>query len=103
MARIVRRPQAESDLVELYVRIGRGSVRAADRFLAAVDRACETLAQMPELGSRPESRRLARTGVRLWSIRGFKRYVIIYRPLDDGIEVLRVVHGARNLENLFES
>ena len=29
------------------------------------------------------------------------RYLIFYRPIPDGIEVLRVLHGARNLRKIF--
>jgi toxin ParE1/3/4 len=30
----------------------------------------------------------------------FKKYMIFYRPIEGGIEVLRVIHGARNIQNL---
>ena len=29
-------------------------------------------------------------------------YIIFYRPIDDGIEVVRILHGARDLPPLFE-
>jgi toxin ParE1/3/4 len=29
-------------------------------------------------------------------------YLIFYRLLNEGIEILRVIHGARNIPNLFE-
>lgn len=103
MPRIVTRREAESDLLELFVSIGRGSIRSAGRFLQAVDRACELLASMPGMGSACESDEPALAGTRLWPIRGFRKYVIVYRPLDDGIEVLRVVRGSRDLEALFRA
>ena len=31
-----------------------------------------------------------------------KPYVLYYRPLDDGIEIIRVIHGSRDLSGLFE-
>jgi toxin ParE1/3/4 len=31
-----------------------------------------------------------------------KNYVIFYRPLEDGIEIVRVLHGAQDLPPLFE-
>jgi toxin ParE1/3/4 len=71
------------------------------RFLEAADRACERLAAMPNLGSACESSKLALAGLRYWSIRGFPKYLIFYRPLDDGIEVVRVLHGRRDIESLF--
>jgi toxin ParE1/3/4 len=37
-------------------------------------------------------------------LRGFVvgRYLIFYRPIEDGIEVVRVFHGARNVEALLK-
>jgi plasmid stabilization system protein ParE len=29
-------------------------------------------------------------------------YVMFYRPIDDGIEVVRVLHGARDIDAMFE-
>ena len=31
----------------------------------------------------------------------FEAYVIFYRPLDNGVEIVRVIHGSRNIESLF--
>lgn len=30
------------------------------------------------------------------------RYVILYRPTEDGVRVLRIVHGTRDLGAIFE-
>ena len=102
MARVVKASTAERDLLELFVFLGRGSVRAANRFLAAADQTCARLAAMPGLGSACESDHPALVGLRLWPVHGFPKYLILYRPLEDGIEVLRVFHGARDIESLFE-
>lgn len=101
MPRIVKTLEAENDLVDCFVFIGRHSIRNADRFLQAADQAFHTLAAMPTLGSICDSRRPALAGLRLWSIRGFPKFLILYRPLADGIEVVRVVHGRRNIDRLF--
>jgi toxin ParE1/3/4 len=99
--RIVKTLEAENDLVSHFVFIGRQSVRNADRFLRAADQACQTLATMPSLGSPCDSSRPALAGLRIWSIRKFPKYLIVYRPLADGIEVVRVLHGRRDIESLF--
>ena len=31
----------------------------------------------------------------------FGRYVVFYVPLDDGIDVVRVLHGARDIDAMF--
>ncbi len=101
MARVVKRPEALNDLEEIQVAIGRNSVRAAERFSIAAERAFELLASMPELGGRSESDHPILAKLRIWPIRRFRKYLILYRPLSNGIEVVRVVHGARDIESLF--
>lgn len=41
-------------------------------------------------------------GIRSWSITGFPNHLIFYRPVEGGIEVLRVLHGARDINAIFE-
>ncbi len=102
MARIVIRPGAESDLDGIYAYLARNSQMAADRFLKAAQLALENLLMMPELGGRSESGHKALADLRVWPIHGFRKYLIFYRILPDGIEIRRVIHGARDIESLFE-
>jgi plasmid stabilization system protein ParE len=39
--------------------------------------------------------------LRVFRVSGFEHTLILYRPLEDGVDILRVVHGSRNLQNLF--
>lgn len=41
-------------------------------------------------------------GLRMWPIRRFERYLIFYRQIPEGIEIVRLLHAARDLEILFE-
>ncbi len=102
MSRVIKSRPARRDLVELGTYIGQHSEPASRRFLNAAEEAFQRLAAMPGLGSACESDHLALAGLRLWPVRGFPKYLILYRPLEDGIEVLRVFHGARDLESLFD-
>jgi toxin ParE1/3/4 len=95
MPQVIRTDQAEQDLIDALVYIGRHSPAAAHRFAAAVDRVCQLLAQFPQMGTACE--RLGR-GLRQFPV---DSYVIFYRPIDGGIEVVRVVHGSRNMRSLF--
>jgi toxin ParE1/3/4 len=58
---------------------------------------------MPLLGGEWLTGRAAYTGLRFWTLREFPMYVVIYRPLPDGVEILRVVHGARDLGRLLDA
>jgi plasmid stabilization system protein ParE len=40
--------------------------------------------------------------VRSWRVSGFRNYLIFYRIVPEGVQVLHVYHGARDLDALFE-
>ena len=98
---IVQSTTAARDLEDQAAYLARRSAPTAQRFMDAAEAAFSLLERMPEMGSVWEARRPALAGLRLWPIRGFEKHVIVYRPLDDGIEVVRVLHGARDLEAAF--
>ncbi|MCZ7640563.1 MAG: type II toxin-antitoxin system RelE/ParE family toxin [Verrucomicrobia bacterium] len=58
-----------------------------------------SLESAPAIG-RP--RRFRQPGLRSWQVPGFRRWLLFYRPLDQdrGIELIRVVHGARDLRRI---
>ena len=94
MARCLWRPRAEIDLVEFWQFIARDDPRAADRQLDRIEAQCQLLASNPRLG---RTRTEISHDARAWVV---GRYLILYRALDDGAEIVRVVHGARALDQL---
>lgn len=97
-----RTPQAKRDLDELAAYISEDSPGAAMRFLQAAEAAFRQLAGMPQIGS-PRSFGIPDLAkLRMWPIPGFRKHLIFYRPTEHGIEVLRVLHGARDIEAIFE-
>jgi toxin ParE1/3/4 len=97
---LVVRPQAWTDLRDIALAIAEDSLEASDRFLQDAENAFARLAQMPELGSARRFRRKSLKGLRLWPLPRFPKYLILYYPRENGVEVVRVVHGARNVEKL---
>lgn len=91
---------AKRDLVECATYIGSGSPISAERFLEAAEAAFESLAAMPGMGALREVMNPRLAGLRSWPITGFRNYLIFYRPTRRGIRILRVLHGARDIENL---
>jgi toxin ParE1/3/4 len=88
-------PQAKEDLLEIWLHIAPDSPIHADHFLDFLDEKMRLLAASP---------RMARLYPELGDgLRGFpaQDYVIFYRQAPQGIEVVRVLHGARDIENLF--
>lgn len=96
MSRCEFSPRARRDLHEIRDYIARDSPRAAAEFTDFLEERCRSLAKFPEMGQRCEQLTQA--------LRCFTagNYVIFYRPIDDGIEVVRVVSGARDIRSLFE-
>jgi len=100
-ARRVRwRRTARADLLDLARWIAQDSPEAAHKFLDAAREAADLLAGLPKLGppGRFRSRGLSR--IRIWPIRSFDKILMIYAVDRAGIDVLRVVHGARDLDAL---
>jgi toxin ParE1/3/4 len=73
----------------------------AERYLAAVEETCSLLATQPLMGVLYESGISELKEMRRFRVKGFDNYLIFYRKTDVGIEVVRVLHGARDLDNLF--
>jgi toxin ParE1/3/4 len=95
MPKYVRSSRAQEDLDEIWRYIAADNLAAADRFIDSLAEKCAWLASAPEKGEkRPD---LGET-VRCFSIGS---YVIFFRPIPEGIEVVRVLHGARDTERNF--
>ncbi len=99
---VTKRTQAERDLEESFVYIGEENLDAGVRFLVAAEESIEFVAKMPHIGSPREFRSSRLRNVRVWPVKGFEDYLIFYRPTDDGIEVMRVLHGKRDIEEIFD-
>jgi toxin ParE1/3/4 len=103
MPRIFLHDQAKADLEEIADYIARDNFMAAQLIFPAVWEATVQLARMPGMGRAREFENQELAGVRSWVIRGYENYLIFYRPVPGGISVLRIVHGARDLEQIFGS
>jgi toxin ParE1/3/4 len=90
-------PRASSDLIEIWSYIADDSVANADAFIDKLYQAMQSLARQPGSGRRREE--LA-PGIQSFP---FGRYIIFYRAVAGAIEIVRVLHGARDIENIFES
>jgi toxin ParE1/3/4 len=91
---------AKDDLDEQALYIARDSVDTALRFLDAAEGAFERLRFLPEIGRRRDFIHPELSGVRCWPIPGFEKHLIFYRVDDSGLEVLRVLHSARDLAEI---
>ncbi|MCY3956002.1 MAG: type II toxin-antitoxin system RelE/ParE family toxin [Nitrospira sp.] len=95
MSRIVHRPLALQDLDDIWDYIAQDNPQVADHFIDKVEKQCRLLAEFPNIGTSCDA---LSPGLRFLVV---DKYVLFYIALDDGIEVVRVLHGARDLESLF--
>lgn len=96
MGTVLRTTQAHWDLVDIATELGRKNPVAADELLDTIEDKCKLLAQFSEMGRRREE--LA-PGLRSFPVGS---YIIFYRGRADGIQVIRVLHAARDLPQLFD-
>ncbi len=87
---------ARSDLDEIWFYIAQDNADAADNFIRAIVSRFPKLAAMPQMG---RAREELSPHLRSFPI---GRYVIFYRPMENGVEIARVLHGARDLPPLFD-
>lgn len=89
-------PQAEADLDDIWTYYARRDAVEADLFTYQILERCLLLASQPLMGrERPE---LA-DGLRSLAL---GKYVIFYRLHSNGVEIVRILHGSRDLEGLFD-
>ena len=98
--RIVLHPAFADDLEAVIDYIEQHTATSAEEFKQLVYATLTELATMPGAGSLKSFRGPQLTGIRSWSVRGFRRIPILYRPLDDGISVIAIYYGARNIPAL---
>jgi toxin ParE1/3/4 len=94
--------RAESDLDEESEYLGRDDPALAERFLSAAKATFVDLAATPGLGRLREFRSARLRGLRSWRIRSFENWLVFYRVVDETVEIVRVLHGARDLDAAFD-
>jgi len=94
MAHVERFRQAEEDLLAIAQYIAKDNPSAAVVWLDKLDETLSLLARQPQLGEavdhiRPDLRRISHGD-----------YLLFYEPRKAGIGLVRVIHGARKIEDL---
>jgi toxin ParE1/3/4 len=95
-------PSANDDPVEsaAYL-IGNASEGIAAKFVISVFSTSSLLASMPRIGMQCHFTKTEFRSVRRFPPNHFRRWLIFYRPSEAGIEVVRVIHSARDWSRLF--
>jgi toxin ParE1/3/4 len=95
MARVLRRPRAAEDIAAVWDFIADDNPDAADHWVDQLDTQLRLLATQPLMG---RARDELAPGIRSFP---FGRYLVFYLPIGDGIDVVRVLHGTRDVDTAF--
>ena len=105
MSGFVIRPRAARDLDAIEECISdpkRGGPKRARKLIDAFTSAFRLLAKMPHMGRPWHSPSPHLQGVRAWVLTGYRNYLVLYRPMKGGIEVLHVFHTAQDIPSILE-
>lgn len=94
---LLERPQAQADIDEIWQFIAQDDLSRADSFIDLIEDRCRLLAENPLMG---RDRSQLAAGLRSFPV---GNYIIFYIPLPNGIELVRVLNGARDIDALFDT
>lgn len=102
-SRIFIREQARQDLMEIYAYLLERSELAGERLLNEARATFELIAQNPGVGRSWASAHSKLAGIRVTSIsKRFRNYLIFYRPVRNGVEIVTILHVARDLSRFID-
>jgi toxin ParE1/3/4 len=99
MPQLVKRPIVIQDLIDISTYISHGNLDAGDRFIYVAKPTFQLIAKSPGIGRFSGFTNPEVAQVRQYTVKGFPNYLILYELTEDTIDIIRVLHGARNLEN----
>jgi toxin ParE1/3/4 len=101
--RIDKTSLATQDIEELTAYyLAEAGMAVALRFVDHAEHSFIHLAQMPKMGALVGFQLPQHADIRRWHIQGFPRLLILYRPLLDGIQLVRVIDAGRDFHALFD-
>lgn len=101
---INKRDRALRDLEDLAFYISENNPRAARAFLAAAEETLTALSQQPKMGASRSYNNPKLKDMRMFPVSGYGKFLLFYFPLpkDEGIDLIRVLHGSRDMATVFE-
>ena len=80
----------------------RGKYGDSGTILIAIDDITHRLAATPQMGPACHFRNPRLRGVRRFPVSGFEKWLVFYQSSDGDIEVVRVLHGARDIASILD-
>ncbi len=102
MPKFILSEYVEGELAAVWDFIAFDDIGAADRFVEAAYGTFQELARMPHMGRRRHFPAARLRHLRSFRVKGFENYLVFYCPIEDGVEVLHLLHGARDIEQFWQ-
>jgi toxin ParE1/3/4 len=97
VTKVIHSQKARIDLLSIWSYVAEDYPNAADRLLDTINEKCTLLSENTKLGqARPDISQ----NMRYFPV---KNYIILYQEQPFGVEIIRVVHGSRDLDILFHA
>lgn len=97
---VIKTHQAKVDLIEIADFLFLEDPNVSFRFLSFAEDSFDFFLKNPEIGRYYEFTQSDSEEIRSWLIKGFEKYLIFYRSISHGIEIVRVLHGARDIQSV---
>ncbi len=99
---VLRSPQSKADVRNITCYLVEVDLRLGLQFLEVLRASYRHLETFPEMGKLRFQSRPRIAHLRMLVLpKPFENYLVIYKPLENGVHILRVFHGAQNIdENL---
>jgi toxin ParE1/3/4 len=92
------RPKTWEDVEESAFYLAEEASQAtAERFLDAIVMTTGALARLPRMGAPCHFHNPRLRGIRRHPVTGFENWLVFYHAAATGVEVVRVLHGARDI------
>ncbi len=88
---------AEEDLKDIWEYVAQHNTEAASKLIKEITKRLAVLRDFPQAGREQHNLLI---NLRSLAVKG---YIIFYQPSEDGVEILRVLHGSRDIDRIFES
>jgi toxin ParE1/3/4 len=107
---IVITPKASQDLDDCFAHISQDNPEIALQFFDSTRLTIAQIARMPGIGSIFVTRNDRLQGLRKWSVKDFRKYLIFYiespserlRQRDDVVEIVRILYATRDISSILD-
>jgi len=98
---VIVRDRATQDLrLQANYILTKGDRKTAETFLECAELTFSQLAKTPKIGKKVLLLAPSPQEIRQWRIKNFKNHLIFYQLREETIEILRILHSARDLTDI---